>query len=49
MPMAAVSKKGIEPEKLPLIEKPIKYDSFRVHLQVLQWMGAGNTGETEWK
>ena len=33
------SKKGLQPERLPPTENAIKYHSYRVHLQVLKWMG----------
>ena len=39
MEMVTSSKKGIQPERLPPTEDAIKYHSFRVYLQVLQWMG----------
>ena len=47
--MAAVSKNKIQPQKLPPTESATKYHSLRVHLQGLQWMGAENIEETEWR
>ena len=47
MSMAALSKKGVQPEKLPPTEDAAKYHAFRVHLQVMQWMGI-EICETEW-
>ena len=45
--MAATSKKGIQPEKLPPTDSAAKYHSLRVYLQVMQWMGF-NKDETKW-
>ena len=38
MSMAALSKKCVQPEKLPQTEDAAKYHAFRVHLQVMQRM-----------
>lgn len=47
MQMATSSKKGVLPERLPPTEDAIKYHSFRVHLQILQWLDA-QVDPTEW-
>lgn len=45
--MVLVSKKGLQPERLPPTENAIKYHSYRVHLQVLQWMDV-KVDELKW-
>ena len=47
MQMATSSKKGIQPERLPPTEDAIKYHSFRVHLQIMQWLDS-EVEPTEW-
>ena len=47
MKMVLVSKKGLQPERLPLKENAIKYHSYRVHLQILKWMGV-DLDELNW-
>ena len=47
MKMVATSKKGLQPERLPPTENAIKFHSFRVCLQIQQWLGV-NMDETLW-
>ena len=47
MQMAASSKKGVQPERLPPTEDAIKYHAVRVHLQTLQWVGT-QVEATQW-
>jgi len=47
MQMAISSKKGIQPERLPPTEDAIKYHSFRVYLQIMQWLDI-DIEPTEW-
>ncbi|XP_065666696.1 uncharacterized protein LOC136087548 [Hydra vulgaris] len=47
MRMVATSKKGIQPERLTPTENASKYHSFRVYLQIQQWLGV-NMDETKW-
>lgn len=45
--MISISKKGLQPERLPPTENAIKYHSYRVHLQVMKWMGV-DLDELKW-
>ena len=47
MKMISVLKKGLQPERLPPTENAIKYHSYRVHLQILKWMGV-DLDELKW-
>ena len=47
MKMVSTSKKGLQPERLPPTENAIKYHSFRVYLQIQQWLGV-DIDETMW-
>ena len=47
MKMVSVSKKGLQPERLPPTKNAIKYHSYRVYLQVLQWMDV-KVDELKW-
>ena len=46
--MAATSRTTIKPERLPPTENSARYQSLRVHLQVMEWMGY-ELQETYWR
>ena len=47
MKMVTTSNKGLQPERLPPTENAIKFYSFRVYLQIQQWLGV-DMDETLW-
>ena len=47
MKMVSTMKKRLQPERLPPTESAIKYHSFRVYLQMQQWLGV-DLDETLW-
>ena len=47
MKMVIISKKGLQPERLPPTGNAIKFHSFRVYLQIQQWLGV-DMGKTLW-
>ena len=47
MKMVTTSNKGLQPERLPPTGNAIKFYSFRVYLQIQQWLGV-DMDETLW-
>ena len=47
MKMVTTSNKGLQPERLPPTKNAIKFYSFRVYLQIQQWLGV-DMDETLW-
>ena len=47
MKMVTTSNKGLQSERLPPTENAIKFYSFRVYLQIQQWLGV-DMDETLW-
>ena len=45
--MAATSRTPVQPERLPPTDNSARYQSLRVHLQVMEWMGC-ELEETDW-
>ena len=48
MKMVTTLKKGLQPERLPPTENAIEFHSFRVYLQIQQWLGV-DMDETLWR
>ena len=46
--MVTTSKKGLQPERLPPTKNAVKFHSFRVYLQIQQWLGV-DMDETLWR